>query len=56
MCKTVMRPDDPSHNDIYSSINTEVAEQMFAYMSKFKNSFKGYSYPKSTIFLQFSFI
>ena len=50
MCKTVMRPDHPSHNDIYSSINTQVAEQMFAYLSKFKNSFRGYNYPKSTIF------
>jgi len=55
MCKTVMRPDDPSHNDIYSSINTQVAEQMFAYMSKFKSSFRGYSYPKSTIFFTILF-
>ena len=49
MCKTIMRPDHPSHNNIYTSINTQVAEQGFAYLSKFKNSFKGYSYPKSTI-------
>lgn len=52
MCKTVMRPDDPSHNDIYSSINTQVAEQMCSYMSKFKCSFRGYRYPKSKIFLR----
>jgi len=50
MCKTVMKPDHFSHNDIYSSINTQVAEQMFSYLSQFKNSFKGYHYPKSTIF------
>ncbi|CAF4502766.1 unnamed protein product [Rotaria socialis] len=50
MCKTVMRPDHPCHNDIYASINTQVAEQGFSYLSKFKNSFRGYSYPKSTIF------
>lgn len=50
MCKTVMKPDHASHNDVYSSINTQVAEQMFAYLSKFKNSFRGYNYPKSTIF------
>jgi len=55
MCKTVMRPDDPSHKDIYNSINTRVAEQMFGYMSKFKNSFRGYSYPKSTIFFTILF-
>ncbi|CAF1624999.1 unnamed protein product [Rotaria magnacalcarata] len=50
ICKTVMRPDHPCHNDIYASINTQVAEQGFSYLSKFKNSFRGYSYPKSTIF------
>ena len=55
MCRTIMRPDDPSHNNIYDSINTQVAEQMFAYMSKFKNSFRGYSYPKSTIFFTLLF-
>ncbi|CAF5194665.1 unnamed protein product, partial [Rotaria magnacalcarata] len=35
MCKTVMRPDHPCHNDIYASINTQVAEQGFSYLSKF---------------------
>jgi hypothetical protein len=55
MCKTVMRPDHPGHNDIYSSINTQVAEQMFAYLSKFKNSFRGYNFPKSTIFFTILF-
>ena len=55
MCKTIMRPDHDSHKDIYSSINTQVAEQGFAYLSKFKNSFKGYSYPKSTIFFTMLF-
>jgi hypothetical protein len=55
MCKTVMRPDHPYHNDIYSSINTQVAKQMFAYLSKFKNSFRGYNFPKSTIFFTILF-
>ena len=55
MCKTVMRPDHSSHNDIYSWINTQVAEQIFGYMSKFKNSFRGYFYPKSTIFFTILF-
>lgn len=50
MCKTVMRPDHASHNDIFTSINTEVAEQMFSYLSQFQHSFRGYNYPKSTIF------
>ena len=50
MCKTVMRPDHSCHNDIYASINTEVAEQMFSYLSQFKHSFRGYNYPKSGIF------
>lgn len=50
MCKTIMQPDHECHNDIYSSINTQVAEQGFAYLSKFKNSFRGYNYPKSSIF------
>lgn len=50
MCKTIMQPDHPCHNNIYSSINTQIAEQMFSYFSKFKNSFRGYNYPKSTIF------
>jgi hypothetical protein len=35
MCKTVMRPDHPCHNDIYSSINTQLAEQTFAYLTIF---------------------
>jgi hypothetical protein len=55
MCKTIMRPDHQSHQDIYASINTQVAEQGFAYLSKFKNSFKGYNYPKSTIFFTILF-
>lgn len=55
MCKTVMRPDHPDHNDIYTSINTQVAEQLFAYLSKFKNSFRGYNYPKSAIFFTILF-
>ncbi len=55
MCKIVMRPDHPCHNDIYSSINTQVAEQTFAYPSKFKNSFRGYNYSKSTIFFTILF-
>ncbi|UJR24362.1 hypothetical protein I4U23_005739 [Adineta vaga] len=50
MCKTVMRPDHSSHHDVFKSINTQVAEQMFSYLSQFKNSFRGYNYPKSTIF------
>ena len=50
MCKTIMRPDHHSHNAIFASINTQVAEQGFAYLSKFKNSFRGYTYPKSAIF------
>ena len=50
MCRTVMRPDHSCHNDIYNSINTQVAEQMFSYLSRFKHSFRGYNYPKSTIF------
>ncbi|CAF4049255.1 unnamed protein product [Rotaria magnacalcarata] len=55
MCKTIMRPDHPCHNNIYAAINTEVAEQMFSYLSKFKHSFRGYNYPKSTIFLTILF-
>ena len=31
-------------------LNTQVAEQIFSYFSKFKHSFKGYNYSKSTIF------
>ena len=50
MCKTVMRPDHESHGDVYSSISTQVAEQMFSYFSRFTNCFRGYNYPKSTIF------
>ncbi|CAF0917303.1 unnamed protein product [Adineta steineri] len=55
MCKTIMRPDHECHNGIYNSINTQVAEQGFSYFSKFKNSFRGYSYPKSTIFFTILF-
>lgn len=55
MCKTVMRPDHSCHNDVYASINTQVAEQLFSYFSKFKNSFRGYNYPKSTIFFTLLF-
>lgn len=55
MCKTIMRPDHSCHNNIYSSINTQVAEQMFSYLSKFKYSFRGYNYPKSTIFFTILF-
>ena len=36
MCKTIMRPDHSCHNGVYESIDTEVAEQLFAYLSKFK--------------------
>jgi hypothetical protein len=50
MCKTTMRPDHPSHNDTFASINTQIAQQMFSYLSQFKRSFRGYNYPKSTIF------
>ena len=56
MCKTVMRPDRPCHNNVYASVSTEVAEQLFSYLSKFKYSFTAYNYPKLTIFLHFSFI
>ena len=55
MCETIMRPDHPSHNDTYASIKTEVAEQLFAYLAKFKHSFRGYNYPKSTIFFTILF-
>jgi hypothetical protein len=55
MCKTIMKPDHPCHNNIYASINTEVAEQLFSYLSKFKHSFRGYNYPKSTIFFTILF-
>jgi hypothetical protein len=51
MCKTVMRPDHPCHNDIY----TELAEQLFSYLSKFKHSFRGYNYPGSTMFFTILF-
>ncbi len=37
-----MRPDHPCHNGIYASVNTEVAEQVFSYLSKFKHSFGAY--------------
>lgn len=55
MCKTVMRPDHPCHNNAYAAVNTEVAEQMFSYLSKFKHSFKRYNYPKSSIFFTILF-
>ena len=55
MCKSTMRPDHPCHKDIYTSINTQVAEQLFAYLSKFKHSFRGYNYPKSAIFFTILF-
>ena len=32
-------------------INTQAAEQSSAHLSKFINSFREYSYPKSTMFL-----
>ena len=50
-----MRPDHECHNGIYNAINTQVAEQGFAYLSKFKNSFRGYNYLKSTIFFTMLF-
>jgi len=49
MCKKEMRPDHPCYNDIYTSINTQVAEQAF------KNSLRGYNYPKSTTFFTILF-
>ena len=55
MCKTVMRPDHPCHKGVYESINAEVAEQLFSYLSKFKHSFRAYNYPKSTIFFTLLF-
>jgi len=55
MCQTIMKPDHPCHNNIYAAINTEVAEQMFSYLAKFKNLFRGYNYPKSTIFFTILF-
>lgn len=55
MCKTIIKPDHPCHNNIYTSINTEVAEQMFSYFAKFKNSFRAYNYPKSTVFFTILF-
>ena len=55
MFQTVMRPDHPCHKGVYESINTEVAEQLFSYLSKFKRSFRAYNYPKSTIFFPLLF-
>lgn len=55
MCKTVMTPDHPCHNGVYESVNTEVAEQLFSYLSKFKHSFRAYNYPKSTKFFTLLF-
>ncbi|CAF1470356.1 unnamed protein product [Adineta ricciae] len=55
MCKTIMRPDHECHKGVYNAINTQVAEQGFSYLSKFKNSFRGYNYPKSTIFFTILF-
>ncbi len=55
MCQTVMRSDHSFHNNIYHSINTQVAEQLFSYVSKLKHSFRGYNYPKSTMFFTIFF-
>ena len=55
MCKAITRLDNSCHSGVYESINTEVAEQLFAYLSKFKHSFRAYNYPKSTIFFTLLF-
>ena len=39
-----------SHPHPRPHLNTQVAEQMFSYFSKFKHSFKGCNYLKSAIF------
>ena len=50
MCKAVIRLNHSYHNDINTSINTQVAEQMFSYLPQFKHSLRGYNYPIVFIF------
>ena len=51
MCQTVMRPDDPSHNGLFDNINTQMAEQSFSFLSRFKASLRGFTHPRSTTML-----
>ena len=55
MFQIVVRPGHPSHNDIYSSINTQVAEQMFAYLSKFKTHLEDITIQNERYSIRFSF-
>lgn len=40
MCKSLLKPDHQSKNNIYESVNTDTFEQKFSHLSKFKKSFK----------------
>ena len=51
MCKTVMRPDDPSHQGLFTNINTQMAEQSFSFLSRFKSSLRSFTHPRSTTML-----
>jgi hypothetical protein len=50
MCKQIMRYDDPSHDGIFAGINTQIAEQFFSYLTKFKGMLRCFSFPRSLIY------
>ena len=51
MCKTIMRPDDPVHEGLFTNVNTQMAEQSFSFLSQFKSSLRNFTHPRSTTML-----
>ena len=51
MCQSIMRPDDPSHEGLFDNINTQMAEQSFSFLSRFKASLRSFTHPRSTTML-----
>jgi hypothetical protein len=50
LCKTIFNPDSEMNKIEFRGINTSLAEQTFAYITKFKQSLRSFSYPTSALF------
>lgn len=46
MCRNEMRANHPSHNNMFDSINSQIAEQTFSRIAHYKTHWSSYSYPK----------
>lgn len=50
MCRDIMRYDSPSHNGIFTNVDTQTAEHFFSYLTKFKSILRCFSFPRSIIY------